>query len=181
MKYLVLILTFTGLLHAHATFSTNAVVQPSAAMKYYFTDKKTAVFKKSVIISKDQHKKAQELVKTKIDGRIHRFYIAVLDGKVVGYGGLVTTTIRTKSATVLVVMDEKGKTKAIEVLAFFEPASYNPTEKWLNSFNDKTIHDELKLNESVPVISGSTLTAQKLLEATKTVFAVWEVYFNQGK
>lgn len=179
MKFLLSIFLFVSIACSHATFSTNQVVQPEDAMAYYFTHEDTIISKKIVLLSKQQHLEAQKRIKTKIKSRMQRFYVAELNDEIVGYGGLITTTIRTMSATVLVVMDAQGKTKAIEVLAFFEPASYNPTEKWLNSFNDKTIHDELKLRTTVPVISGSTLTAQKLLAATKTMLAVWEIYFNK--
>ena len=181
MKYIFLVTLFVNSIFSHATFSTTKVVQPHEAMAYYFTDENTNIYKKNIILSSDQHQKAQKRAQTKIKSKLQRFYIAELDGKIIGYGGLTTTTIRTKGATVLVVMDAKGKTKAIEVLAFFEPKSYYPTEKWLNHFNDKTIKDKLKLRDTVPVITGATLTSTQLIKSTKTVLAVWEEYFNKGE
>lgn len=180
MKYLLFVFFIVSCSFSHATFSTTKIVQPHEAMAYYFTDENTNIYKKNIILSASQYKKAQKRAKTKIKSKLQRFYIAELDGKIIGYGGLTTTTIRTKGATVLVVMDGLGKTKAIEVLAFFEPKSYYPTEKWLNHFNDKTIKDKLKLKDTVPVITGATLTSTKLIKSTKTILAVWEEYFNKA-
>ncbi|MCV6608061.1 MAG: FMN-binding protein [Campylobacterales bacterium] len=180
MKYLILLFVGISYLSSHATFSTTKVVQPHEAMAYYFTHEDTEIYKKNIILSKSQHQKAQQRIKTKIKSKLQRFYIAELDGKILGYGGLITTNVRTKGATILVVMDAEGKTKAVEVLAFFEPMSYYPTEKWLNSFNEKTIKDDLVLRDTVPVITGATLTSETLIKATKTMLAVWEEYFNKG-
>jgi Na+-translocating ferredoxin:NAD+ oxidoreductase RnfG subunit len=179
LKYLLYLFFSASVLSAHATFSSDKVVKPQDVMAHYFANKDVKISRKNIILSSKQYQKAQQSIKTKIKSKIQRFYLAKVNGKTVGYGGLITTRIRTKNATALVILDESGKTLAVEVLAFFEPKTYFPTENWLNNFNGKTISDAKQLQNSIPVITGATLTSASLTKATKTILAVWNQYFKK--
>ena len=160
------------------TTITNATVLmlPKEAMQTHFSE--ATIKKTTVLLTAKKHAKAQKLVKTKINSKISRFFIATNGNEVLGYGGIVTTLVRTKNSTALVVLNSNGSVKAVEVVAFYEPKEYIPSKKWLSIFTDKEAKDNLKLKRNVPVITGATLSAKTLTDSVNTILAIWNVHYK---
>lgn len=171
MKYIIIV--FVVLL---SSIDAKVIKNPKDVMASYFQD--ATIVKETVLLTAKKHKISQQLIKTKINSKIFRFFIAKEGSEVVGYGGIITSSVRTKNSTSLVVLNNRGEVKSVEVIAFYEPKEYIPSKRWLNLFNDKSIEDRLKLRSNIPVITGATLSAKTLTDSVNTILAVWNSYYK---
>ena len=60
-----------------------------------------------------------------------------------GYAIIDTHTLRTKTETVMFVLNPDGSLRQTEVLAFFEPQDYQAGGNWMELFYDKNLDNSL--------------------------------------
>jgi len=140
----------------------------------------TSVKKITVILDDDQSEKIEQLGKTTLDSKIHIFYEFRDESDILGYGVVDTHVLRTKSETVLYLMDDRGNLINSEILAFFEPAEYMPPAKWLNLYDNKNIGDEFRIGKKIPNITGATITAHEFSRNTRKVLAIYKVAISNN-
>ena len=140
----------------------------------------TSVEKITVILDDEQTVKVEKISKSKLDSKIHIFYEFRNESDVLGYGVVDTHVLRTKSETVLYLMDNKGNLINSEILAFFEPAEYMPPTKWLNLYDNKNIDDEFRIGKKIPNITGATITAHEFSRNTRKVLAIYKVAISNN-
>ena len=94
-------------------------------------DKKTQVLsnKQKVFLKSKFHLK-------KLPRALVQTYILKKQDQVIGYGIIDTHLVRSKSETLLFVFSPSGEIINIEVLAFFEPPEYRPSEALLKASNN---------------------------------------------
>ena len=140
----------------------------------------TSVEKMVVILDDDQADQIENISKTNLDSRIHIFYEFRNGSEILGYGVVDTHILRTKSETVLYLIDTSGKLINAEILAFYEPGEYMPPSKWLNLFDMKNTENELRIGKKIPNITGATITAHEFSRNTRKVLAIYKVAISNN-
>lgn len=129
----------------------------------------------NIILSSAQVAQLSKASTQKIDSKLYRIYVAKTGMKTVGYGVLMTTKVRTKTAIGLYLIGMDSKIKSIEVVAFNEPMEYLPSATWLNVFDKKSTQDTLKLNQDIPTTTGATLSARAITDGARAALALLEI------
>ncbi len=155
-------------------------ISKDEALRLAFPDSDT-IEKQSLFLSKNEVESIEKLGRSKLDSRLFLFYVGKKNGEAIGYAAIDTHTVRTKSQTIIVVINPDGSLKYTEILAFFEPLEYKPTEGWINLFKDKKISDGIKIGYDIPNISGATLSSNGTANAVKKVLSVFEVVIKGAK
>ncbi|MEE8299619.1 MAG: FMN-binding protein, partial [Thermodesulfobacteriota bacterium] len=101
--------------------------------------------------------------------------------KTLGYAIIDTHSLRTKTETVMFVINPDGSLRQAEILAFFEPQDYQARENWIELFEGKTLDDTLRVGKGIPNITGATITANSLSQAIRRILAVFKVASDQGQ
>ncbi len=149
-------------------------ISKDEALRLAFPDSDT-IEKQSLFLSKNEVESIEKLGRSKLDSRLFLFYVGKKNGEAIGYAAIDTHTVRTKSQTIIVVINPDGSLKYTEILAFFEPLEYKPTQNWIDLYKNKKISDGLKIGYDIPNISGATLTSNATSNAIKKVLAVFDV------
>ena len=152
------------------------VISKDEALKLAFPDA-DQIEKKQVFLSIDQKSEIEQIAKEKIKSRFYVFYVAKKGDNYLGSALIETHILRTKTETVLYVIDTNGCLKQAEILAFYEPSEYKPGNKWMKLFNHKDINDSLRVGKDIPNITGATITSYSFTQSVKRVLAIYEVAF----
>ena len=140
-------------------------------------------FSDSVTISPSQFKlkpleikQVQKNAKARIDSNLIRMYTVRANEKIEGYAIIIVQKVRTKKAAILYIIDKNEKIKSIEILAFNEPSEYKPNEAWKSVFEGKSKVDNLFSGKGIPTISGATLSARAISDASRIALSILELY-----
>jgi Na+-translocating ferredoxin:NAD+ oxidoreductase RnfG subunit len=118
----------------------------------------------------------QQKAKAKFDSNKIRFYVVKNDSKLVGYGVLVTQRVRTKKASILYMISKEAKIKSIEIIQFQEPSEYKPNKNWKDIFTGKSKENDLFVGKGIPSISGATMSARAVSDASRLALSIVEMY-----
>jgi Na+-translocating ferredoxin:NAD+ oxidoreductase RnfG subunit len=137
--------------------------------------------RKEIFLSSDQSQEIESLANSKNESKLYILYEAKDGAKTLGYAIIDTHSLRTKTETVMFVINPDGSLRQMEILAFFEPQDYQPRENWMELFEDKTLDDTLKIGKDIPNITGATITANSLSQTIRRILAVFKVASEQGQ
>ena len=140
----------------------------------------TSVEKITIILDEELSDKIEQISKSKLDSKIHIFYEFRKGSEILGYGVVDTHVLRTKSETVLFLIDKNGNLINSEILAFFEPDEYMPPGKWLNLYDNKNVDDEMRIGKTIPNITGATITAHEFARNTRKILAIYKVVISNN-
>lgn len=154
------------------------IVKPIEAIKTVYP-KATEYKRTPLLLSHAEAEAVQKLTGKKINSKLFVYFLIKQEEEIIAYAGLYTAPVRSKTATYMVLITPKGKIHSIEVIAFNEPPEYIPKERWLHLFDNKGIQDNLRIKESIPNLSGATLSARSASDTAKLMLAVWQVKFKQ--
>ena len=149
------------------------IVSPEEVMKQTF--KSDTVIKKSMILTKAQHAKVEQIAKNKLKSKLYRVYISQNGDKTIGIGILLTQTVRSKNTAVLYALDDKGILNSIEIIAFREPKEYLPTKRWMKQFTEQKAEHFSSEDGNIDNISGATLSANAIIRAANLAHAIYKV------
>ena len=110
------------------------------ALKAAFPDA-DVIEKNQIFLSKEQVSEIESLSKAKLDSRLYVIYEGRRGTQTLGYAIIDTHSLRTKTETVMFVINPDGTLKQAEILAFFEPPEYMAGDKWIKLFKAKGIDD----------------------------------------
>jgi len=164
-----------ALLYA-SLINATVLISPIEAMKEHFAPH-AMISKKNILLSKKNFTLIQKSAKVKLDTKIYRVYTAKLDKKIVGFGILINRKVRSKNAVVLYLIS-KNILKSIEIIAFNEPKEYIPTKNWNAQFQNIKTDKMLKLSRDIPSISGATLSAKSITDASRIAFALYNQLYK---
>ena len=146
--------------------------KPITAVSEHFP--KAKISKKNALLSKVEFAELVKLSKVKPKSKIFTYY-QIVQGSEVRYAIQTTTYVRSKNMTALIFIDGNGVVSDIELLAFYEPPEYQPPQKWLATFKEKSLADAIMPRRDIPVISGATLSANAMSRSTRLALAFWKV------
>jgi Na+-translocating ferredoxin:NAD+ oxidoreductase RnfG subunit len=115
----------------------------------------------------------QRSARAMVESKVVTYYVARQAGRVIGTAFFETQTIRTMPATYMVVVDPDTSVRAVEMLAFYEPPDYHPSDRWLQQFNGRSADQDLYLKRGIHAISGATLTAQTVTDGVRRLLTTY--------
>lgn len=140
----------------------------------------TEIIKHEVFFTPEQSKTIESISRSKNETKLYIIYEAQNGEKTTGYAIIDTHTLRTKSETVMFVINPDGSLKYSEVLAFFEPPDYQAGDRWMELFEGKNTDSSLRVGKDIPNMSGATITAVALSQAIRRTLAVYKVASEEG-
>jgi hypothetical protein len=127
-----------------------------------------------------QVKKIEQLARVKLESPFFTFYVGKHGDKVLGYAAIENHIVRSKPETLMVVLDTKGRVRAVYTLAFHEPPEYQPPQRWYELLYSKALN-QLRLNRDIQGIAGATLSTRSAINVTRKVMAVFQVMVQEGE
>lgn len=143
-----------------------------AALELYFPEER--VQRRTVFLTDEQVMGIQTAARARVPSKVVTYYVGTRDGSVTGYAFFDTHVVRTMPATIMIVIDPDSTVRAVEVLAFYEPEDYRPTERWLDQFRGKSLRNDLWLKRGIHNIVGATLSAQSISDAVRVMLATYQ-------
>ncbi len=129
----------------------------------------------SIFLTDQQRKDAAAKAGVEISSALIARYLAMRDGKVVGRAYVDTHTVRTKKESLLILLDENGLVKRVEVTAFLEPQEYQASPAWYAQYQGKALNEDLNLQRAIRPVAGATLTALAANQAVRRVLAIDQI------
>ncbi len=119
----------------------------------------------------------------KIDQRLVTYYVGLEGESPLGVAYFDAHRVRTLPEVLMIVVSPADRVERIETLKFSEPPEYRAPESWLLQFRHRPLSDELSLKRSIVGITGASLTARAVTEATRRVLALHQVIrpFAEGR
>ena len=166
MRFLYILVFLTASLNAQV------LISPQESMKMAFGEDITLT-KKNILLKKTQAEKIQESAKVKLSTKIYRILSASRDSKIIGYGILINQKVRSKNAVIMYHILNDSTLNSIEIIAFNEPLEYIPSKNWNEQFNKTKTDKMLRLSRDIPTISGATLSARAITDASRIAFGIY--------
>lgn len=133
-----------------------------------------------VFLSPEQRKKVEDKARSKLTSNLFTFYVAKRGDELLGYSIIDTHTVRTQTETVMITINPDGTVRRVDVLAFFEPLDYYPSEKWINLFKMARLTSSLWIGRGIPNMTGATLTSNAITNAVRRSLALFEEVCSEG-
>jgi len=134
-----------------------------------------------IFLTEQQMKAAAALARGEVPSALIARYVAVKDGKVIGYAYVDTHIVRTKKESLLVLLDEGGSVKRVEVIVFMEPREYQAPPEWYQQYQGRALNEDLNLQRAIRPIAGATLTSIAANQAVRRVLAIHQVLEGGGR
>ena len=131
--------------------------------------------RKEHFLTEEQRKRIEDLAKVEMRSRYVVSYEARKGTEVVGVAFFDTHVVRTQQETAMVAISPKGVILRVEVIRFLEPEEYAAPERWKDQLKGQTLSPKLSLKADIRPLSGASLTAQALVDASRRALAEFEV------
>ena len=130
--------------------------------------------KYNIVLTKDEKVLLSQKSHQKVKKSIFTYFVTEDENNNKNYGFIISSKVRSKSATAIYFISSSRKIKAIEILKFNEPKQYEPKERWMQQFKDKNAEDKLQVRKNITNITGATLSAKTLVRQSKLALALYE-------
>ncbi len=130
------------------------------------------IVREKFFLTKQQVDDARRESGLPVDDELVVRYAASAGGRITGYAYFDTHRVRTLPETVMIVVTPDGRVDRIDILSFDEPTDYFPKRRWLDQLLGRRLDPELSLNRAIRPLSGASLTAQAIVNASRKVLAL---------
>ena len=104
-----------------------------------------------------------------------RAWSASADGKTIGYFFTHDVIGKQDYITYAVALDDRGKVKGVEVLAYRESHGFEiRNARWRAQFAGKSSQDAVKLDADIANISGATLSCRHMTDGIRRILAIYD-------
>lgn len=138
------------------------------------------VVRKEHFLTEAQAQRVRALSGVDLPGLFIVAYEASRNGKPQGVGFFDTHRVRTLNETALVAINADGKVQRVEVVVFREPQEYLAKPTWMQQLPGRKLDGDLQLNRAIRPLSGATLTAHALTDASRRCLALWQVLYAEA-
>lgn len=152
--------------------SAELLISPVESMQLVFSPE-AKVEKKNILLTKEKAQAVEKEIKGKLKTKLYQVYKASKEDKLLGYGILVSQNVRSKNCVVMYHISNDSILKSIEIIAFNEPKEYLPSKKWTQVFSGVQTSQQLYLSKDIPIITGATLSARAVSDASRIAFAIY--------
>lgn len=132
--------------------------------------------KEIIYLTKDQKKKIEELSGSKVFSQLKIKYTNKCNKSVIYIDSHI---VRTLNETLLFEIKD-GKIEQLETISFMEPQEYKSPKNWIKKFLKKHLSEDLNINADIDALSGATLTAHAVTDASRKILALHQV-LNEKK
>ncbi len=140
-----------------------------------------SILRKEHFLTEAQAQRTRALAGVDLPGLWIVAYEARREGRLEGVAFFDTHRVRTLNETAMVAVGADGKVRRVEVVAFREPMEYMAKEAWKKQLEGRGLDGELRLGRGIRPLSGATLTANALTDASRRGLALWQVLYGSGK
>lgn len=130
------------------------------------------VTRQAFFLTKAQVDEARRESGLSFDDQLVIRYMGTTGDQPAGYAYFDTHRVRTLPETVMIVVSPEGRVDGIEILSFDEPTDYFPKRRWLDQILGRKLDKDLSLNRAVRPLSGASLSAQAIVNASRKVLAL---------
>jgi hypothetical protein len=134
-----------------------------------------AVERHTAFLDPEQVSRIRELAGTEPPSRVVTYYRGVRGGGTVGTAYFETHRVRTLPEVLMVLVEEPGQVRRVEVLSFQEPRDYLPKERWFDQFRGRGLEDGLSLGRDIRGITGATLSGRAVAASVRRILALHRV------
>ncbi len=110
-----------------------------------------------------------------VDQRLVTYYVGRNGSDAAGVAYFDAHRVRTLPEILMIVVSPAGRIARIEILRFSEPPEYRAPDSWLEQFTDQDLNDGLSLKASIVNITGATLTARAVTDASRRILALHQL------
>ncbi|MEE2975421.1 MAG: FMN-binding protein [Thermodesulfobacteriota bacterium] len=146
------------------------------ALDTYFPNYK--VKKGKIYLNKKTMARLEKTTRSEFKDKIYTYYEAYKGNKRVNTAFVDTHILRTRTETIFVVFNNKGKVQSVEVLAFYEPEEYIMTKKWLKQFDGKNLRQKLIPREDIIEVSGATISSHETTKAIRRTMGLYNLLYK---
>jgi Na+-translocating ferredoxin:NAD+ oxidoreductase subunit G len=129
-------------------------------------------------LTEAQQVRVKELSGTDLKTRFIVAYEARQDGNLLGVAFFDTHVVRTLPESVMVAVSAKGIILRVEVVQFREPDEYRAPASWTKQLEGKALSPSLSLKAEIRPLSGASLTASALVDASRRVLALFQLLYG---
>ncbi len=166
---------FLGLLLAGSLLQAAPLISPFDAIKLSYPHENVNIVKKNLLLTKREASEVSKRAHVALKTKIYRIFTVSDVNTIRAFGVLISKKVRSKNAAVLYLIDAQSSTiKSIEVVAFHEPLEYLPSSTWLQQFYGKKHSDVLRTGQTIPAITGATMSARTLTNGARLALALYE-------
>jgi len=103
--------------------------------------------------------------------------------EILGRAYVDTKTVRSRSQSLLVVVDASCEVKNVALMAMGEPGEYEAPPAWLKAFSGRRLDGRLSLKGDVDAVTGATLTSDAVVKSVRWCLALETVLHgcNNGR
>jgi len=131
--------------------------------------------RKEHFLTEEQRQKIQDLAKVEMKSRYVVSYEARQGTELLGVAFFDTHVVRTQQETAMIAISPKGTILRVEVIRFQEPEEYAAPQRWKDQLKGQSLSPKLSLKADIRPLSGASLTAQALVDASRRALAEFEV------
>jgi len=158
-----------------------AAALPTAAEAVALAFPRAQITRREHVLSDAQVQRVKSLSEVDLAGSWWVAYEARINGILQGVAFIDTHRIRTMNETAMVAIGADGNVKRVELISFLEPQEYMPRDAWVRQLEGKPLGRDLKLGQGIRPLSGATLTARTLVDATRRGLALFQVLYGNAK
>lgn len=153
-------------------------VTPEKALKNIYPGAEIVV--KNHVINDAQKSEIEKRSGVKQDSKLVSFYQVMEQGQIKAYGYVDVHVVRTQPEAVMYVINKSARIEDVKILSFREPAEYIAPERWLKTFQYKSLeNNRIVLRDDVSAISGATMTARAVTNNCRKALAIWQVVYGE--
>jgi hypothetical protein len=135
--------------------------------------------RRTLFLTNEQVTEIQKLARSKLESKIVIYYRATQPGRILNCAFFETTIVRTKPATVMVVINPDSSLRLVKILSFYEPQDYLPGSRWFALFQNRFLTDGLWPSRDIHHISGATLSVQAITLTVRRLLATYVVAISK--
>jgi hypothetical protein len=136
--------------------------------------------RKEHFLTDAQREQIQKLAEVEVRSKYLVSYEARIDKALQGVAFFDTHLVRTQPETLMVAISPRGVIVRIEVVQFREPQEYAAPERWTRQLVGQTLGPRLSLKAEVKPLSGASLTAQAMVDASRRALAEFQVLYPRA-
>ncbi len=128
---------------------------------------------RAVFLTAAQKASVERQAGTALESQLWTIFVGWRGTEILGYAIIDHPVVRTLPAAFMVRLAPDGTVRRVEILAFYEPAEYMPTEQWVGQFDNRKLDDDLALRHGIQGLTGATLSAVALTAGVRRVLAIF--------
>jgi len=132
------------------------------------------VEERTVFLTAAQKASIEQQAGSPLESQLWTIFVGWRGTEILGYAIIDHHVVRTLPEAFMVLLAPDGTVRRVEILAFYEPTEYMPSEQWIAQFADRKLDDELALRHGIQGLTGATLTAVAMTAGVRRVLAVFE-------